>query len=79
MDPKDEDDGTTRVHVCAGPPWCSLEDREAVAAQIAGCVWCTVYAYHPDGTESIKKPSRAKNRAGQRRKSVKGPSSQRSL
>ena len=48
-----------KVIVCAGPPACHLEDDEAVAAQIAGCVWCRRIRIHEDGTETEEGPGHA--------------------
>ncbi len=47
------------IHVCAGPPACALEGDDAVAAQIAGCVWCKRITIADDGTESETGPSHA--------------------
>ncbi len=46
-----EDDGGATVHVCAGPPRCSLEGDAAVEAMQAGCVWCRRIFIEADGTE----------------------------
>lgn len=55
----DHDDDLPRIIVCAGPPACLLEDDEAVAAQIAGCVWCKRITVHPDGRETEEGPGHA--------------------
>ena len=47
------------VIVCQGPPRCLLEGDEAIAAQVAGCVWCRRIIVHSDGTETETKPSEA--------------------
>lgn len=38
IDTRDEEPSV--VIICAGPPQCACEGDEAVAAQVAGCVWC---------------------------------------
>jgi hypothetical protein len=48
-----------QVIICQGPPRCSLEGDEAVAAQEAGCVWCRRITLHEDGTETVTEPSAA--------------------
>ena len=40
------------VHVCAGPPRCVLEGREAEVQMLLGCTVCERIAIHPDGTET---------------------------
>lgn len=50
------EDEPIRVWVCQGPPVCDLEDGAAVAAQVAGCVWCRVTTFHADGTETVRDP-----------------------
>ena len=50
---------TTTIHICAGPPVCSLQDDEAVAAQVAGCVWCKRIRIDEDGNETIDEPGRS--------------------
>lgn len=53
------DDEDPVVVVCAGPPVCMLEDDEAVAAQVAGCVWCKRITCHADGSETVTEPGHA--------------------
>ena len=48
-----------RIMVCQGPPVCDLQGDVAVEAQQMGCVWCCVITVHPDGTETVREPSRA--------------------
>lgn len=57
--PDDDDDEGAMVIVCQGPPRCALVDDEAIAAQQAGCVWCTRHILLPDGTFDVQKPSEA--------------------
>lgn len=57
--PDDDDDEGAMVIVCQGPPRCSLEDEEAVAAQVAGCVWCKRIAMSADGSETVQEPGNA--------------------
>lgn len=52
-------DDVTIIHVCAGPPACALQGDEAMAAQIAGCVWCRRITIADDGTESETGPGSA--------------------
>lgn len=40
------------ILVCAGPPACSLQDEQAVAAQ-ASCPWCTRIYTSPLGDEVV--------------------------
>lgn len=59
-EPDDDDDPVAAVvHSCAGPPACLLQGDEAVAAQIAGCVWCRRIYVMKDGTESEVGPGHA--------------------
>lgn len=44
------------VIVCAGPPHCAHEGDEAVAAQIAGCVWCRRIVIADDLSETETGP-----------------------
>jgi hypothetical protein len=53
------DDDIAIIHVCAGPPACALEGDDAVAAQIAGCMWCRRIRIADDGTESEEGPGHA--------------------
>lgn len=53
------DDEYPSVIVCAGPPACSLEGDEAVAAQQAGCPWCRRITIMPDGREIETGPGHA--------------------
>jgi hypothetical protein len=52
-------DDVAIIHVCAGPPYCSLEGDDAVAAQIAGCVWCRRIAIDAVGHEHDIGPGHA--------------------
>ena len=45
-----------QVIVCQGPPRCPLEGDEAVAAQLAGCIWCARITVHADGSETHSGP-----------------------
>lgn len=54
-----EDGDVTIIHVCAGPPQCALEGDDAVAAQIAGCVWCRRITITGDGIETETGPGTA--------------------
>ena len=54
-----QNDPDPRVFVCQGPPVCDLQGDDAVRAQMAGCVWCRVITVRPDGTETVREPSRA--------------------
>lgn len=54
----DEEDVTV-IHVCAGPPQCALEGDDAVAAQVAGCIWCKRITVDADGRETETGPGRA--------------------
>lgn len=47
------------IHVCAGPPKCEHEGDMAVAAQIAGCVWCRRILIDGDGNEVETGPGSA--------------------
>lgn len=47
------------IHVCQGPPRCALEGDEAVAAQIAGCVWCTRITIDGSGNQTEAGPGHA--------------------
>ena len=53
------DDDETLVIVCAGPPWCALENDAAVEAQKAGCVWCTRYRVTATSDHVVSKPGNA--------------------
>lgn len=55
----DSEDGDPCVIVCQGPPVCLLMGDEAMAAQIAGCVWCRRTWIHRDCTETVREPARA--------------------
>ena len=52
-------DWPATIWVCQGPPLCQLENDEAVAAQLAGCVWCRRIVIDQDGTERISEPGHA--------------------
>lgn len=58
MSDEDDDDLGT-VTVCQGPPRCLLEGEEAIAAQIAGCVWCQRLTIHADHSETVTQPAEA--------------------
>lgn len=53
------DDDDPQVWVCQGAPRCDLEGDAAIAAQHAGCRWCTVITVHADGSETVKEPGNA--------------------
>lgn len=57
----DDDDGeeSNLVVCCQGPPRCDLQNDEAIAAQKAGCIWCTRIYLHDDGSETRTGPSEA--------------------
>lgn len=55
---EEQDKEVTVIHVCAGPPQCALEGDDAVAAQIAGCVWCRRITID-NGHESEEGPAHA--------------------
>lgn len=46
---KDDDDQL--IIVCLGPPYCALQDDEAVQNQIDGCTMCRRIVVRSDGTE----------------------------
>ena len=48
-----------QIIVCQGPPRCSLEGDDAVAAAEAGCPWCRRITLHDDGTETVEEPGNA--------------------
>jgi len=48
---------STTIHVCAGPPACSLQGDDAVAAQEKDCPWCKRILIR-DGVESVTEPSK---------------------
>lgn len=50
---------TVVVSVCQGPPRCFREGDHAVAAALAGCVWCERITVAPDGTKTVSKPGNA--------------------
>ena len=54
-----EDSAVGSVVACQGPPRCTLEGDEAIAAAIAGCVWCRRVTVHDDGTETVTEPVEA--------------------
>ena len=45
------------IIVCQGPPRCDLEDEDACAAQLAGCIWCERITVFADGTEERRGPA----------------------
>lgn len=55
----DEDEDRGVVVVCQGPPRCPLQDDQAVAAAVAGCIWCKRITIHADGSESVSEPAEA--------------------
>ena len=54
-----DDEPDRRIIVCQGPPVCLLPPSMVMKAQEGGCVWCQVITVHPDGTETVREPSRA--------------------
>ncbi len=48
-----------KITVCQGRPRCELEGDEAIAAQMAGCVWCRKIYVYDDGREEVEEPSKA--------------------
>lgn len=47
------------IWVCQGPPRCSLDDAEAVAAQQAGCKFCKEIRIDDNGSETTIEPGNA--------------------
>ena len=52
-------DTYSSVWVCQGPPRCDLEGDDAVAAQQAGCRFCTEIRIGDDGSETTIAPGLA--------------------
>lgn len=59
--PDDESTAGTAQHVvvCQGYPRCELEGDEAIAAAVAGCIWCKRITVHADGTQTVTEPGEA--------------------
>jgi hypothetical protein len=51
------DDDAPQVIVCQGPPRCSLEGDEAIAAMEAGCPWCIRDTLLTSGEWHTEQPS----------------------
>ena len=47
--------------VCAGPPYCEYEVKEAIRVieEKGGCPWCAKIYTEPDGREFIEQPGTA--------------------
>jgi hypothetical protein len=52
-------DALPYIIACQGPPICTLEGDDAVAAIEADCPWCKRITVHEDGSETVSEPSRA--------------------
>lgn len=55
-----DNDKTTIIHCCQGPPSCNLEGLEAIEAQLAGCPFCKRIIVFEDGTTHEHDPARTK-------------------
>lgn len=50
---------TSTIIVCQGPPRCPFQGDDAVAAQMAGCLWCQRIVIDEDGGERVEQPGTA--------------------
>lgn len=54
-----DDDDAPMVIVCAGPPVCQLQGDDAIAAAVAGCIWCKRITIHSETRETEEGPGHA--------------------